>query len=162
MPDSLVFFEAVLEPGGPSFMPMPIAIVPRSVVEALGGPAIRRVVGQLNGHPIRLGLQPIRTGERYLMLNKELCKTAGVQLGQCVHFHLAPDPTPEYIELPAELEEGLAAWPEAQESFEKLTGSMKRAVANHITEAKRTETRTARIMQLLERLVRGGHPFRKL
>lgn len=162
MPEQVVAFDALLEPGGPSFMPTQVVVVPLAVVEALGGRSLRRVAGTLNGYAVRLGLQPLKTGERYLIINKELCKAAGVHIGQQVQLRLAPDPAPDYVELPPELEEGLAAWPEAEAAFQQLNGSMKRALAQHIGEAKRPETRTARLLQALERLARGGHPFRKL
>ena len=155
-------FEALLEPGGPSFMPTQIIIVPLAVVEALGGKATRRVTGTLNGHPIRLGLIPMNTGERYLMVNKDLCLAAGVQLGQRVRLALAPDPTPDHVDLPDELAEALAAWPEAEAGFNKLTPGGKRALAYHVTTAKQAETRARRAVELAERLAVGAHPFRKL
>ncbi|QDA60572.1 YdeI/OmpD-associated family protein [Hymenobacter jejuensis] len=154
-------FRARLEPGGPSFMPMTIAIVPLEIVEALGGKSVRRVMGTLNGHPFRLGLQPMRTGERYLMISKELRQASGVEMGQEITLTLAPDPDPDHIELPEELAEGLDAWPEADAGFQKLRPSMKRAIAQHVGGAKRTETRLERSMQILKQLATGGHPFRK-
>lgn len=152
-------FQALLEPGGPSFMPMSILIVPLDVVERLGGKSVRRVVGTLNGHAIRLGLQPMKSGERYLMISKELRNTTGIQLGQHVTLTLAPDPEPDAVDLPAELAQGLAEWPEAETGFQKLTPSMKRALAQHIRTAVRPETRAERIVQALHRLAAGRHPF---
>lgn len=153
-------FTALLEPGGPSFMPTQVVIVPLEVVEALGGKATRRVVGTLNNYPIRLGLLPLNTGERYLMVNKDTCKAAGIRLGQQLTVTLTPDPTPDTVDLPAELAEGLAEWPEAAAGFERLTGGMKRAIAYYVNTAKRPETRLNRTMQILKQLATGGHPFR--
>ncbi|SHJ68178.1 protein of unknown function [Hymenobacter daecheongensis DSM 21074] len=155
-------FEALLEPGGPNFMPTQIIIVPLAVVEALGGKATRRVLGTLNNYPIRLSLLPLSTGERYLMVNKDLCRAAGVQLGQCVCLTLAPDPNPDHIDLPDELAEALAAWPEAQTGFEHHTPGSRRAIAYHIAIAKQPETRARRAVEVAERLAAGAHPFRKL
>ncbi|TGE27332.1 YdeI/OmpD-associated family protein [Hymenobacter metallicola] len=159
---SPVSFSALLEPGGPSFMPTQIVIVPLEVVEALGGKATQRVVGTLNQHPVRLGLLPLSTGERYLMVNKDTCKAAGIQLGQQVAVSLAPDPTPNAVDLPAELADGLEAWPDAQASFERLTPGMKRAIAYHISSGKQNETRLKRTVQILRRLAAGAHPFRAM
>ncbi|MCB2376411.1 YdeI/OmpD-associated family protein [Hymenobacter sp. BT635] len=153
-------FTALLEPGGPSFMPTQIVIVPQDVVASLGGSATRRVVGTLNGFPIRLGLLPLNSGERYLMVNKDTCKAAGLRLGQQLTVCLTPDPTPDAVDLPTELAEGLAEWPEAAAGFQRLTGGMKRAIAYHINTAKRPETRLNRTMQVLRQLATGGHPFR--
>jgi hypothetical protein len=155
-------FEALLEPGGPSFMPTQIVLVPLAIVEALGGKATRRVMGTLNGHPVRLGLQPMSSGERYLMINKDLCQAAGVRLGQRVQLTLAPDPDPDHVDLPNELAQALDAWPEAAAGFARLTPGGRRALAYHITTAKQAETRARRAVEIAERLAVGAHPFRKL
>ncbi|GAA3918477.1 YdeI/OmpD-associated family protein [Hymenobacter algoricola] len=155
-------FEALLEPGGPSFMPTQIIIVPLAVVAALGGKSLRRVTGTLNGHPVRLGLQPMNTGERYLMVNKDLCQAMGLQLGQRVRVVLAPDPDPDHVDLPAELAEALAAWPEAEAAFAQYSASHQRGIAYHISTARQPETRARRAVEVAERLALGAHPFRKL
>ena len=152
-------FQALLEPGGPSFMPMAILIVPLEVVEGLGGKGVRRVVGTLNGHSVRLGLQPMKTGERYLMISKELRNKTGIQLGQRVLVTLAPDPDPEAVDVPTELAQALAEWPEAQAGFQRLKPSMKRALAQHIRSAVRPETRAERIVRALHLLAAGRHPL---
>ena len=140
-------------------MPMSILIVPLEVVESLGGKAVRRVVGTLNGHVIRLGLQPMKTGERYLMISKELRAVTSIQLGDEVALTLAPDPEPDAVELPTDLAQGLAEWPEAEASFQRLNPSMKRALVQHIRSAVRPETRAQRIVQALHRLAAGRRPF---
>jgi len=154
-------FEAPLEPGGPSFMPTQVVVVPPLILEALGGKSTKRVVGTLNGYPIRLSLLPQTGGGRYLMLNKDLCQAAGVRLGQHVTLSLAPDPEPDRVDLPTELGEAFDAWPEAGAQFELLSGSMRRAVAQHISTARQTETKARRAVEITERLARGAHPFRK-
>ena len=138
---------------------MSILIVPLEVLESLGGKKVRRVVGTLNGHPIRLGLHPLKSGERYLMISKEVRKTTGIQLGQQVMVTLAPDPEPDVIELPAELADGLAEWPEAEASFQRLNPSMKRALVQHIQSAVRPATRAERIVRALHQLAAGRNPF---
>lgn len=154
-------FQALLEPGGPSFMPTQIVVVPPLVVEALGGKAAKRMTGTVNGFPVRLGLLPLPGGGRYLMLNKDLCRAAGIQLGQHVTVHLTPDPQPDMVDLPEELAEALAAWPEAEVGFQQYSTSHRRAMAQHIASAKLPETRARRAVELAERLALGRHPFRK-
>ncbi len=151
----------MLEPGGPSFMPTQIVIVPPLVVEALGGKTIKRVVGTLNNHPVRLGLLPATGGGRYLMINKDTCRAAGVQIGQHVTLSLAPDPNPEAVDLPAELAEALAAWPEAEIRFNEYSASHRRAMAQRVATAKQVETRARRAVELAEWLATGRHPSRK-
>ncbi|RSK46234.1 YdeI/OmpD-associated family protein [Hymenobacter perfusus] len=153
-------FETTLERGGPSFMPTQIVVVPPLALLALGK-STRRIMGTLNGHPVRLGLLPLPGGGRYLMINKDLCRTIGIRLGQRVYLELAPDPEPDHVDLPSELAEAFEAWPEAAEQFAHLSGSMRRAVAQHISSAKQAETRARRAVEMTERLARGAHPFRK-
>ncbi|GAB2772174.1 hypothetical protein HNQ93_000728 [Hymenobacter luteus] len=87
-------FDAYLEAGGPSFMPTQVVHLSPLLVAAVGGNTTKRVRGTLNDHPIRLSLLPQAGGGRYLMINKELCLAAGVQVGQRVRLQLEPDPTP--------------------------------------------------------------------
>ncbi|UYZ62700.1 YdeI/OmpD-associated family protein [Hymenobacter weizhouensis] len=161
MPEPLPYtFEAPLEAGGPSFMPTQVVQVPSLVLEALGGKGIKRVTGTVNGYPVRLGLLCQAGGGRYLMLNKDLCRSAGIQVGQRVTVALAPDPQPDHIDLPEELTEALAAWPEAEAGFQRLTAGMRRAVAYHVASARQAETRARRTVELVTRLAAGRHPFR--
>lgn len=153
-------FEALLETGGPSFMPTQVVVVPTAVLVALG-PATRRVIAAFDGSPPeRLGLLPQSGGGRYLLLRKELCRTLRLEIGQLLHVVLIADPDPDHIDLPDELLEALSAWPEAEVAYQPLPNAMKRAMARHVAEARQPETRARRAVQLVERLARGGHPFR--
>ena len=159
MPTPLTF-RAVLEPGGPSFMPTQTIVVPAEVLENLGGKATRRVIVGIRGHVLRLGLLPLEGGGRYLMLNKDVCKAAGIGLGDELEISLEPDPAPDHVDLPAELAEALAAWPEAETAFHGYSGAHRRAMAHLVAEAKQPATRARRAIALAERLGRGLHPFR--
>ncbi|MDO7874931.1 YdeI/OmpD-associated family protein [Hymenobacter sp. ASUV-10] len=162
MPDSpAVTFRAVLEHGGPSFMPTQIIVVPETVRETLGKKA-KRVLMTIGRHTERLGLLPLEGGGRYLMLRKSLCKELGIEIGQELSITLTPDPDPDRVDLPDELLEALAAWPEAQAAYEPLNGAMKRAMVRQIEEAKTPDTRARRAVQMVEKLARGGHPFRTI
>ncbi len=143
-------------------MPTQIIVVPRPVVEELGGKAVKRVLVTLHGQTLRLGLLPMGAGQRYLMVNKDLCQRLSIRVGQELILTLAPDPNPDYVELPAELNEALEAWPEAEATFQRQSGAMRRAMARHVDEARQPETRARRAVELAERLARGGHPFRNL
>ncbi|GAB2963885.1 hypothetical protein GCM10027048_36360 [Hymenobacter coalescens] len=160
MPDAPLTFRAHLTPNGVGFMPMLMLIVPEQVVEALGGKGVKRVVGTLNGYPIRRGLLPLRTGERFLMISKALRKELQLTLSDEVTVTLAPDPNPDQVDLPEELLEGLAEWPEAAAAFHRLTPGRQRNLVHHIDSAKRAETRAQRVITLLHQLATGGNPFR--
>ena len=155
-----ITFRAELEPGGPSFMPTQTLVVPAEVLAALGGKAAKRVLVAINGHTLRLGLLLLEDGGRYLMLNKDVCRAVGIELGQWLDIEIAPDPNPDHIDLPDELAEALAAWPEAETAFHRYSGSHRRAMARLVAEAKQPETRARRAVALAERLGKGLHPFR--
>ena len=159
MPTPLTF-RAVLEPGGPSFMPTQTIVVPAEVLAALGGKATKRVIATIRGQALRLGLLPLEGGGRYLMLNKDVCKAVGIALGQELEISLEPDPDPDYVDLPDELAGALAAWPEADTAFHNYSGAHRRAMARWVAEAKQPATRARRAITLVERLGRGLHPFR--
>ena len=159
MPTPLTF-RAVLEPGGPSFMPTQTIVVPAEVLAALGGKATKRVIATIRGQALRLGLLPLEGGGRYLMLNNDVCKAVGIALGQELEISLEPDPDPDHVDLPDELAEALAAWPEADTAFHNYSGAHRRAMARLVAEAKQPATRARRAITLVERLGRGLHPFR--
>jgi hypothetical protein len=153
-------FRARLTPNDVGFMPMLMLIVPEEVVEALGGKKVKRVMGTLNGHPIRRGLQHLRTGERYLQISKALRKQLGLAASSEVAVTLAADPDPNFVDMPEELTEGLAEWPEADEAFRRLTPGRQRNLVHYIEQAKRPETRAQRVVNLLHQLATGANPFR--
>ncbi|MCC3153249.1 YdeI/OmpD-associated family protein [Hymenobacter sp. BT770] len=155
-----IIFRASLEPGGPSFMPTQTIVVPAEVLKQLGGKTAKRVICTVQGHALRLGLLPLEGGGRYLMLNKDVCRAVGIELGQELVVAIETDPNPDHVDLPDELAEALAAWPEAETAFNNYSGSHRRAMARLVDEAKQRETRVRRAVQLVERLGRGLHPFR--
>lgn len=155
-----ITFRAVLEPGGPSFMPTQTIVVPVEVLEALGGKATKRVIATVRGQALRLGLLPLEGGGCYLMLNKNVCAAVGIRLGDELEIHIGPDPNPDHVDLPDELAEALAAWPEAEMAFSNYSGAHRRAMARLVAEAKQPETRIRRALKLTENLGRGLHPFR--
>ena len=153
-------FRALLEPGGPSFMPTQTIVVPAEILEALGGKAAKRVIVSIRGHALRLGLLPLEGGGRYLMLNKDVCAALGIALGDELEVRIEHDPNPDHVDLPDELAEAFAAWPEAEVAFNNYSGSHRRAMARLVDEAKQPATRARRAVTLVERLGRGLHPFR--
>lgn len=148
-------FEARLTPTGPGFMPMSVLIVPEEIVEALGGKQTKRVLCTLNGRPLRRALQYMRTGERFLLVSKTLRRELRLGAEDLVQVTLAPDPAPEQVDLPEELVEGLAAWPEAEAAFNRLTPGRQRNLVHYIDTAKRSETRAERVVKLLHQLADG-------
>lgn len=141
-------------------MPTQTIVVPAEVIEALGGKSAKRVIVTIHGQALRLGLLPLEGGGRYLMLNKDVCRAVGIELGHWLDVAIEPDPNPDHVDLPPELAEALTAWPEAETAFHTYSGAHRRAMARWVDEAKQSETRARRAVTLTERLARGLHPFR--
>ena len=131
------------------------AQVPPDVRDALGGNRQMRVTGTLNGTPFRSSTMPYR-GAFYVGLHKALRDEAGVSIGEEVELTLVRDDTPRTLELAPELEAALAAEPKLRERFDGLSFSRRRELAEPIAEAKKPETRAARLEKALERLREPG------
>ncbi|HEY3409863.1 MAG TPA: YdeI/OmpD-associated family protein [Propionicimonas sp.] len=141
-------FRTVVEPatgGGAA------AQIPPEVAVALGGLKQMRVTGTLNGTPIRTSTMPYR-GSFYVGLHKAAREAAGVSIGDEVELELERDDSPRVLEIPPELEAVFAAEPALLERFDGLSFSRRRDLAGPITEARKPETRSARLEKALAAL----------
>ena len=128
-----------------------VAPIPRDVTAALGGLKQMRVTGTLNGTPFRSSTMPYRGGF-YVGLHKAVREEAGAGIGEEVELTLVRDDSPRTLELAPELEAALAAEPDLRARFDSLSFSRRRELAEPVAEAKKPETRAARLEQALARL----------
>jgi uncharacterized protein YdeI (YjbR/CyaY-like superfamily) len=77
---------------------------------------------------------------------------AGVDYGEVVELEIMLDEAPRTVQVPAELAAAFKAEPDLAARFETLSFSRKRELADPISEAKRPETRSARLEKALARL----------
>ena len=126
--------------------------VPPEVAAALCEAGTRRVVGALNGHPIRRALHGIGNGDYQLLLGKGALKEAGAAYGETVEVALLPDPDPDHVEVPAELDAALAMDDEARARWETFTPGQQRGYAGHVAQAKRPATREKRALELAHKI----------
>lgn len=129
-----------------------VAVVPPEVVAGLGGLKQMRVLGTLNGIAFSSSTFPWLGRELYLGLHKATRTAAGVGVGDEVEIELALDDRPRVLELAPELETALAAEPELRTRFDGLSFSRRRELADPVAEARRPETRAARVNRALSRL----------
>jgi hypothetical protein len=127
------------------------AQIPPDVEAALGGKKQMRVFGTMNGHPIRTSTMPYRGGF-YVGLHKAARQAAGVEIGDEVELVLERDDSPRVLGIPPELEAAFAKEPALRERFDKLSFSRRRDLAGPISEAKKPETRAARLEKALAAL----------
>lgn len=158
-------FEATLERpdmrGAWTFIRMPF-----SVAEEFGVKGQVPVRGAINGIPYENFLLPQGDGIHILVVKKEIRDKAGVTAGDVAQVTLERDTAPRQVEAPEELAEALRASPGAQQVFDKLGYSHRKAYCDHVAQAKRAETRQRRadkcVELLLEAEVRGLSPrFRR-
>lgn len=128
-----------------------VARIPPDVTAALGGLKQLRVVGTLNGVPMQTSTMPYR-GAFYVGLHKQVREAARVAVGDEVELELARDERPRVLQLAPELEAALAGEPELRARFDGLSFSRRRELADPVAEARRPETRAARVEKALARL----------
>ncbi|HYM52132.1 MAG TPA: YdeI/OmpD-associated family protein [Candidatus Dormibacteraeota bacterium] len=142
-------FKAILEhaQGGGA-----VVMLPEDVTEAIGGRKQMRVIGNVNGVPLRSSTFPYRGQGLWLGVHKVTRDAAGADFGDELEFEITRDDSPRVLELAPELEAALDAEPALRDRFEALSFSRRRELADPIAEAKRAETRSARLEKALARL----------
>jgi len=145
-------FEAKLTGEGPGSAWTKIEI-PFDVVEAFGARGRVSIRGTMNGAPFRNSLFPNGDGTHHMMVNKELQRAANAKAGDTVRVTLEPDDAPRTIEVPDDFRKALAK-AKCAPAFEKLAPSKKKLIVDAIVQAKKAETRAARIEKALAALLK--------
>ena len=147
MAEKLTFKSTIEAAGGGGA----VAEIPTDVAAALGGLKQMRVVGSVNGVEYRSSTMPYR-GAFYLGVHKATREAAGIEIGDPIKVEITRDDSPRRLELAPELEAALAAEPALRERFDSLSFSRRRDLAGPIADAKRPETRAARLEKALAML----------
>ena len=142
-------FRAVIEAarGGGA-----VVLVPPDVANALGGLRQMRVFGTVDGVDYRSSTMPYGGLGLFMGVHKATRTAAGVAIGDEVDIVVTRDDSPRVLELAPELEAALAAEPVLRARFEGLSFSRRRELADPVMEARRPETRAARVEKALARL----------
>lgn len=128
-----------------------MALIPPDVTTALGGLKQMRVTGTLNGTAFRSSTMPYRGGF-YLGLHKATREAAGVAIGGEVEIAITRDDSPRVLDMPPELEAAFEDEPALRERFDARSFSRRRDLAGPISQAKKPETRAARLKKALAAL----------
>jgi hypothetical protein len=128
--------------------------VPEEVVAGLGQGQRPPVVVGIGGHSYRTTVARMR-GRFLIPLSAENRTAAGVTAGQEVDVDLEPDAAPREVQVPADLAEAIAADQAAQACFESLAFTHRKEWVRWVEEAKKAETRAARITRTVESLHEG-------
>jgi hypothetical protein len=126
--------------------------VPDDVVEALGAGKRPPVVVTVGGYTYRTTVAPMG-GSFWVPLSAEHREAAGVQADEEVDVSVALDTAPREVAVPEDL---AAAFDDAvRAQFDALAFSHRKEWVRWIEEAKKPETRTARIEKTVESLRAG-------
>ena len=154
-------FRARLEKLGPG-LKWVIANVPFDVRKRWGRGGRPKVKGEINGFAFRTSLFPRRDGTHFVLVNKKMQRGAKVSLGTVAQFTLQPDLDERVVTVPKELKHELAHAGWLKRWFEKLNYSMRRYIADWITDVKSPAARVRRAQQIAERLLETMEAEREL
>lgn len=144
-------FRARVELGGKTATGIP---VPDNVVAALGAgarPAVRVTIG---GYSYRTTLAPM-AGRFFVPLSAAHRQAAEVAAGDEVDVDVEVDDVPREVSVPADLAAALAQDDVAEAFFDRLSYSHRKEWVRWVEEAKKADTRAARLARTVESLRAG-------
>ncbi|MGH2456695.1 MAG: YdeI/OmpD-associated family protein [Candidatus Limnocylindria bacterium] len=129
-----------------------VVLIPGEIATALGGLKQMRVTGTVNGVAYRSSTMPYGGRGLFMGVHKATHEAARAAIGDEARFEVVKDETPRTLELAPELAAALAAEPELRRTFEALSFSRRRELADPVAEARKPETRQARLGRTMARL----------
>jgi hypothetical protein len=144
-------FTAVIQNagGGGAFVEVPFD------VEKAFGSKKPKVKATIDGIPYRGTLVRMGSERHLLLILKSIREQAGKTFGDDVHLTIEADTAPRVVEIPAELKQAFKTEKEAKGFFEKLSYSHQKEYVAWINDAKKEETRQARVIKTIEMLKKG-------
>ena len=146
-------FEAVLEAGegdGGVFV-----VLPFNVPEVYGTRGQVPVQATFDGYPYQGSVVPLGDGHHALLLLKQIRRAIDKTVGDTVRVTLSRDVAERKMEAPTDLTAQLATNPKAAAYFAKLAYTHQREYVRWLEGAKKTETRTRRLDEIVEMLGQG-------
>ena len=128
--------------------------VPDDIIEALGGGKRPPVVVTIGGHTFRTTIAPMG-GQFLLGVNAENRAAAGAAAGDVLDVEIALDTAPREITAPDDLAAALNADAKASATFDSLSYTHRKEWVRWIEEAKKAETRQARVEKTVATLHEG-------
>ncbi|MBO0810824.1 MAG: DUF1905 domain-containing protein [Microlunatus sp.] len=129
-------------------------VIPDAFVEALDSGRRPKVKVAVNGKVFHTSIAKMG-GPYWLGISKARREEAGLTVGESYTLEIEPDTEERTVDLPDDLAAALAGDRKALESWERLSFTNKREIAESISSAKRPETRDRRIAKAAERLRAG-------
>ena len=150
-------FEAKLlrpeKSGGGS--PFAFLVLPKSASAKLPRRGRTTVEGTLNGHSFKATLEPDGKLSHWLRIEQELLKAAGADIGDNASLEIMSVQEEPEPEIPSDLQEALAASPEALAAWGETTTIARIDWIHWIVSAKQAKTRADRIRNACDMLASG-------
>lgn len=130
-------------------------ILPKSASKKLPRRGRTTVVGTINGHRFRATLDPDGQLSHWLRVSNELLETTDINFGDMVVFEIMSVEQEPEPEIPPDLQDALAAAPEAWAVWGDTTTIARLDWIHWITSAKQSNTRAKRIGNACDMLASG-------
>lgn len=112
-------------------------------------------MGTINGRGFRATLEPDGQLSHWLRVDKELLRTTDTSIGDMVAFEIMSVEQEPEPEIPSDLQDALAAAPEARAVWDDTTIIARLDWIHWITSAKQSKTRAKRIGDACDMLASG-------
>jgi hypothetical protein len=129
--------------------------LPAKVTAALGTKGRISVRLTAGATLFRTSVFPDGKGGHHAMFNKAMQAAAGKAAGDDVALTLDVDRSPRIVKVPKDLRDALAASPRIEAFFDGLAPSCRAEYVGFVIEAKKPDTRAARIDKALDMLQKG-------
>lgn len=126
--------------------------VPDNVAEKLKASGVGRLIATINGHTSKRALQNHADDGSFLIVGRDLLKTCGLKKGSITTVALAPDPSPDELDMPDTFALVLKQDKAALERWNTFTAGRKRSLLHFITSAKQEATQIKRAWELAEKI----------
>ncbi|HEX2898657.1 MAG TPA: YdeI/OmpD-associated family protein [Bacteroidia bacterium] len=128
--------------------------IPEDVVQQLGAGKRPPVKVTINGYTYRNTIA-VMGGQYLIGISDAHRKAGGLAAGDAVEVTLELDTEPRIVEVPADLQEALAANATAKAAYEKLSYSKQQGIVLPIKDAKTEDTRARRVEKAIASLLSG-------
>ncbi|MEO6798736.1 MAG: YdeI/OmpD-associated family protein [Rhodanobacter sp.] len=130
-------------------------VLPKAASDKLPRRGRTSVEGTINGYPFQATLDPDGQLSHWLRVSKELQEAAHADFGEMIDVQMSPaTPEPE-PQLPGDLREALAAFPEARAGWEHTTTLARLDWVHWVESAKLAKTRKSRVQSACDMLSSG-------
>ncbi|WP_409522424.1 YdeI/OmpD-associated family protein [Nitrincola sp. MINF-07-Sa-05] len=130
-------------------------ILPKSESAKLPRRGRTTVEGSINDHGFQATLEPDGQLSHWLKVNHKLLEIAGVNAGDTVTLEIRPVEQEPEPEMPTDLQQALAAAPEAEAVWKDTTTIARLDWIHWVTSAKQAKTRAKRIGDACDMLASG-------